>query len=217
MSTVRRLKSSRSLPGTSAHPTMVTLVNIMVMNGWLTTVQKSPFHLSEWLLHFGRNLTKHNYPSTPAAYKTNPIISDNQTFIYSSAKNKDYPRTALKKILKIRTLPVPKDPYSKVKTFPGNKDQWEPCYVQNDLMAQPWQNTVIFYAIHHSYPRVKTMSQTYRCRLSSPWVVSELKYEASKFYGTWDLCFSWHPTGRCSPNEHWQSFHDNNLQGPVSI
>ena len=33
----QRLKSPRSLSGTSAHPTMVTLVNIMVMNGWLTS------------------------------------------------------------------------------------------------------------------------------------------------------------------------------------
>ena len=29
----RRLKSPQSLCGTSAHPTIVTLVNIMVMNG----------------------------------------------------------------------------------------------------------------------------------------------------------------------------------------
>ena len=37
MSTARRhLKSPRSLSGTSTHPTMVTQVNIMVMNGWLT-------------------------------------------------------------------------------------------------------------------------------------------------------------------------------------
>ena len=33
----RRLKSPQSLSGTSAHPTMVKLVNIMVMNGWLTS------------------------------------------------------------------------------------------------------------------------------------------------------------------------------------
>ena len=33
----RRLKSPQSLSGTSAHPTMVTLVNIMVINGWLTS------------------------------------------------------------------------------------------------------------------------------------------------------------------------------------
>ena len=33
----RRLKSPRSLSGTSAHPTIVTLVNIIVMNGWLTS------------------------------------------------------------------------------------------------------------------------------------------------------------------------------------
>ena len=31
------LKSPQSLSGTSAHSTMVTLVNIMVMNGWLTS------------------------------------------------------------------------------------------------------------------------------------------------------------------------------------
>ena len=38
MSTARRrLKSSRSLSGTSAHVTMVTQVNIMVMNGWLSS------------------------------------------------------------------------------------------------------------------------------------------------------------------------------------
>ena len=38
MSTARqRLKSPQSLSGTSSHPTMVTLVNIMVMNGWLTS------------------------------------------------------------------------------------------------------------------------------------------------------------------------------------
>ena len=38
MSTARRrLKSPRSLPGTSTHPTMVTLDNIMVMNKWLTS------------------------------------------------------------------------------------------------------------------------------------------------------------------------------------
>ena len=38
MSTARRrLKSPRSLSGTSAHPTMATQVNIMVMNGWLAS------------------------------------------------------------------------------------------------------------------------------------------------------------------------------------
>ena len=38
MLTARRcLKSPQSLSCTSAHPTMVTLVNIMVMNGWLTS------------------------------------------------------------------------------------------------------------------------------------------------------------------------------------
>ena len=42
-----RLKSPRSLSGTSVHPTMVTLVNIMVMNGWLRSFS---FHVN-WPLH----------------------------------------------------------------------------------------------------------------------------------------------------------------------
>ena len=37
------LKSPQSLSGTSAHPTMVTLVNIMVINGWLTSFS---FHVN---------------------------------------------------------------------------------------------------------------------------------------------------------------------------
>ena len=45
MSTARRhLKSPQSLSGTSAHSTMVTLVNIMVMNGWLTSFL---FHVTQ--------------------------------------------------------------------------------------------------------------------------------------------------------------------------
>ena len=39
----RRLKSPQSLSGTSTHPTMVTIVNIMVMNGWLAYFS---FHVS---------------------------------------------------------------------------------------------------------------------------------------------------------------------------
>ena len=48
MSTACRCpKSPQSLSGTSAHPTMVTLVNIMVMNGWLTSFS---FHVN-WQSH----------------------------------------------------------------------------------------------------------------------------------------------------------------------
>ena len=44
MSTARqRLKSPQSLSGTSTHPTMVTLVNIMVKNEWLTSFS---FHVN---------------------------------------------------------------------------------------------------------------------------------------------------------------------------
>ena len=40
----RRLKSPHSLSGTSAHPTMLTLVNFMVVNRWLTS---SSFHVNQ--------------------------------------------------------------------------------------------------------------------------------------------------------------------------
>ena len=40
----RRLKSPQSLSETSTHPNMVTLVNIMVMNGWLTSFS---FHVNQ--------------------------------------------------------------------------------------------------------------------------------------------------------------------------
>ena len=39
----QRLKSPRSVSGTSAHPTMVTLVNTMIMNGWLRSFS---FHVN---------------------------------------------------------------------------------------------------------------------------------------------------------------------------
>ena len=45
MSTGRQcLKSPQSLSGTSVHPTIVRLVNIMVMNGWLTSFS---FHVNQ--------------------------------------------------------------------------------------------------------------------------------------------------------------------------
>ena len=43
----RRLKSPWSLSGTSTHPTMATLVNISVVNGWLTSFT---FHVN-WPSH----------------------------------------------------------------------------------------------------------------------------------------------------------------------
>ena len=97
----------------------------------VTTVQKSPFYLTEWFLPYGRKLTKHNYPSTQAAYKIDHIIFDNQTFIPQSVKNKDFSLTFLQELLKLSTFPVPKDPCSKVRTFPGNEDPWEPWMLPN--------------------------------------------------------------------------------------
>ena len=44
----RRLKSPQSLSSTSARPAMVTLVNIMVINGWLTTFSIHVNQPSHW-------------------------------------------------------------------------------------------------------------------------------------------------------------------------
>ena len=74
-------------------------------------------------MRFGWKLAKHNYPSTQGTFKTNPIISDNQTFIHQPPKSL---LLFLQKLLKLGTFLVPKDPCSKVRTFPGNKNMWEP-------------------------------------------------------------------------------------------
>ena len=59
MSTARRrLKSPRSLSGTSAHPTMVTLVNIMVMNEWLTSFS---FHVNRLRYSWVKALSDSNF------------------------------------------------------------------------------------------------------------------------------------------------------------
>ena len=91
----------------------------------LANVPKGPFHWNEWFLHVGWKLAKYNYPSIQAAYKTDLIIPEHQTFIYQSAKNKEFCCTFLQTLLELSTFPVPKDPRSKVRTFPGYKDPWE--------------------------------------------------------------------------------------------
>ena len=79
------------------------------------------------LIDFGlwMKIVKTYYPSTQAAYKTDPTLTDNQTFIYQSEKNKDlFAKSVENKYFSW----VPKDPCSKVRTFPENKDPWEPCW-----------------------------------------------------------------------------------------
>ena len=61
LTTRQHLKSPRSLSGTSAHPTMVTLVNIMVMNGWLTSFS---FHVIR-LPHFWEKAIAYSDLETP--------------------------------------------------------------------------------------------------------------------------------------------------------
>ena len=62
MSTARRrLKSPQSLSGTSAHPTMVTLVSIMAMNGWLRSFS---FHVN-WPPHSWDNAISDSDLETP--------------------------------------------------------------------------------------------------------------------------------------------------------
>ena len=66
MSTARqRLKSPQSLSGTSAHPNMVTLVNIMVMNGWLTSFS---FHVNRPSHSWDKDISDFNLEiSTPGS------------------------------------------------------------------------------------------------------------------------------------------------------
>ena len=45
-------------------------------------------------------ISKTYYLSTQAAYKTDFIISEDETFIYHSAKNKDFSWTLLQRLLK---------------------------------------------------------------------------------------------------------------------
>ena len=53
------------------------MLQIYDLNG--ETCPSQLFQWTELFLHFGWKLAKH--PSTQAAYKTDPILSDNQTFI----------------------------------------------------------------------------------------------------------------------------------------
>ena len=109
MSTARRrLKSSRSLSGTSAYPTMVILVNIMVMNEWLTSFS---FHVNlpshpwdkaisdsdlvtprsrSWVWSKGKVIQSAQYPinSLPFHFTSiRPIILEIQLFRNSTLKH----------------------------------------------------------------------------------------------------------------------------------
>ena len=75
MSTARRrLKSPQSLPGTSAYPTMVTLVNIMVMNGWLTSFS---FHV---------NLPSHSWDKAISDFDLEISTPRSRSWVWSKGK-----------------------------------------------------------------------------------------------------------------------------------
>ena len=87
MSTARRrLKSPQSLFGTSAHPTMVTLVNIMVMNGWLTSFS---FHFNRLSHSWDKAISDSDLQiSTPRSrsYNRPSIILTHFRFHFKSIK-----------------------------------------------------------------------------------------------------------------------------------
>ena len=61
----QRLKSPQSLSGTSTHPNMVTLVTIMVMNGWLTSFS---FHVNQSSHSWDKDISDFNLEtSTPGS------------------------------------------------------------------------------------------------------------------------------------------------------
>ena len=87
MSMARRcLKSPQSLSGTSAHPTMVTLVNIMVMNGWLTSFS---FHVNRPYISWDKAISDFDLEiSTPGSrsYNQPSIILTHFVFIFTSIR-----------------------------------------------------------------------------------------------------------------------------------
>ena len=87
------------------------------------------FYNADMIFALLMKISNDNDPSMQAAYKANPIVSNNQTFFYQPPPpppppppNKDFSWTFLQKLLKLSTFPIPKDPFSKVGTFSGNKD-----------------------------------------------------------------------------------------------
>ena len=84
MSTARRrLQSPQSLSSTSAHPTMVTLVNIMVMNGWLTSFT---FHV---------NRPSHSWDKAISDFDLKISTPGSRSWVWSRARSYNRPSIIL--------------------------------------------------------------------------------------------------------------------------
>ena len=91
--TSRRLKSPQSLSGTSAHPTMVTLVNIMVMNGWLTSFSFCDLEIStprsrSWVWSKGKVIQSAQYHINSPRFHFTTTISAISKFDLETSKVK---------------------------------------------------------------------------------------------------------------------------------
>ena len=60
-----------------------------------------------WMfLHFGKKIPKHKCPSAQTAYKADPIISDDRTFIHLSAKNPQIFLGLLEKLIETKYFSI---------------------------------------------------------------------------------------------------------------
>ena len=81
----QRLKSPPSLSWTSTHTTMVTLVNIMVMNGWLASFS---FHVNRLSHSWDKDISEYDHETTGL-----------RSWMWSKARSYSRPRILLTRFL----------------------------------------------------------------------------------------------------------------------
>ena len=157
----RHLKSSWSLSGTSDHPSMVTLVNIMIMNGWLTSFS---FHVNwpshswdkaisnaefetprsrSWVWSKGKVIQSAQYPINPLPFNfttIRPTILEIQLFRNLTLK---HPRSRSWVSQRSRLHIIPSIQLMLFLFVSHQSDQPFLRYGQNSV--RPWKNTSKFF------------------------------------------------------------------------
>ena len=152
MSTARRhLKSPPSLSGTSAHPTMVTLDDIMVMNGWLTSFSSyvnRPFY--SWYIAISDIDLEISTPGSRSwVWSKGKVIQSTQYHInslrlHSTPIRPTIPEIALLRNLTLKHLSSRSWVRSKVKVT---------YYTQYPIYALPYRFTSIGTTIPEIWPK----------------------------------------------------------------
>ena len=155
----RRLKSPQSLSGTSAHHTIVTLVNIMVMNGWLASfsfqvnrpshswdkaISDSDLEIStprsrSWVWSKGKVTQSAQYHNNwPRFHFTSitPTIPEIELFRHLTMK---YPRSRSRVRSKVKVTYCTQYPTDAHPFLSHQSDQPFLRYGQNSVW--PWKNT----------------------------------------------------------------------------